>query len=254
MNKSDLLFYDAYEAFYQMASTSKAFKAFCIDAFGADFSQDGFSDLHQINLILPLIPQKEDVHLLDIGCGNGKMLGYLQQKTGAYIHGFDYAEYAIEFAQKQYTQQAEFRHGIIGEIEYPENTFDLIISMDTMYFAPDMTRFVSQVKKWLKPNGIFFVGYQEGDIISRTESSETTLLAQALRQNGIPYHVTDITVETYALLKKKRQAALRHQAAFKEEGNQDWFDMLIGQTDYILDDYPSFVQKMTRYIYIARKT
>ena len=39
--KEDLLFYDAYEEFYKMASTSETFRDFCIDAYGADFSQDG---------------------------------------------------------------------------------------------------------------------------------------------------------------------------------------------------------------------
>ena len=51
MNKKDLLFYDAYEAFYAMANKSVAFQAFCKDAFGADFSQDGFSNIEQIDKI-----------------------------------------------------------------------------------------------------------------------------------------------------------------------------------------------------------
>mgnify|MGYP003399963325 CR=1 FL=1 len=37
MSKSELLFYDAYEDFYTMAKESKAFRAFCKDAFGEDF-------------------------------------------------------------------------------------------------------------------------------------------------------------------------------------------------------------------------
>ena len=81
MDKSDLLFYDAYQEFYRMAAGSLAFQAFCKDAFGEDFSQDGFSDINQIDRILEYIPTGEDVHILDIGCGNGKMLGYLQKKT-----------------------------------------------------------------------------------------------------------------------------------------------------------------------------
>ena len=74
MNKKDLLFYDAYEGFYAMAKKSTAFQNFCNDAFGEDFSQDGFSDIKQINMILNYIPQGEEVHILDVGCGNGKML------------------------------------------------------------------------------------------------------------------------------------------------------------------------------------
>ena len=57
-----------------MGGKSDAFKAFCKDAFGKDFSQDGFSDIKQIDMILQYIPQRENVHILDIGCGNGKCL------------------------------------------------------------------------------------------------------------------------------------------------------------------------------------
>ena len=130
MKKSDLLFYDAYEEFYKMARVSKAFQAFCQDAFGEDFSQDGFSDIAQIDKILEYIPSGRDVHILDIGCGNGKMLGYLQKETGAYIHGFDYSEEAIGTAQALFHENAEFREGIIGQIEYPEGKFDVIHAHD----------------------------------------------------------------------------------------------------------------------------
>ena len=83
--KEDLLFYDAYEEIYKMASTSETFRDFCIDAYGADFSQDGFSDVKQIDMIVPFI-MNSDAHVLDIGCGNGKMIKYLGDKTGAHIH------------------------------------------------------------------------------------------------------------------------------------------------------------------------
>lgn len=158
MEKKELLFYDAYEAFYAMAGNSHAFHAFCMDAFGADFSQDGFSNIAQIDMILPYIPRYGDVQILDVGCGNGKMLSYLQKKTGAGIHGFDYSSEAISTAQRLFRENAEFKEGIIGEIEYPEGSFDVIISMDTMYFAKDMSAFAAQVRKWLKPGGVFFVG------------------------------------------------------------------------------------------------
>lgn len=126
MNKKELLFYDAYEAFYAMAKKSNAFQAFCRDAFGEDFSQDGFSNVEQIDMILQYIPQKDNVHILDIGCGNGKMLGYLQEKTEAHIYGFDYSEEAINTAQFLFPKNSEFKVGIIGEVDYPEEKFDLL--------------------------------------------------------------------------------------------------------------------------------
>lgn len=253
MNKKELLFYDAYEAFYAMAGQSKAFGDFCRDAFGEDFSQDGFSDIRQIERILPYIPRTGDVHILDIGCGNGKMLGYLQQKTSAAIHGFDYSEEAIRTAQSLFPENAAFRAGVIGEVNYPEESFDVIISMDTMYFAKDMAAFVTQIKRWLKPGGVFFVGYQEGDVLPKTENVDTTRLARALAENNLAYEATDITAQSYALLKAKRRSALAHQQAFEAEGRRDWFDMLMGQTDYADVPYEQFRTRMARYIYVIRK-
>ena len=254
MKKEELLFYHAYEEFYTMASKSNAFRKFCKDAFGEDFSQDGFSNINQINMILEYIPQKENVHILDIGCGNGKMLGHLQKNTGAYIHGFDYSEKAIQTAQSLFPVNAEFKEGIIGEIDYLEEQFDVIISMDTMCFAKDMCALVSQIKKWLKKDGVFFVGYQEGDVMPKTEGAHATLLTNALEKNGMDYKVTNITEQTYELLKHKRKAAILHQAEFEAEGHKNWFDMLMGQTECVSETFEEFKKKMARYIYVIRKS
>lgn len=249
----ELLFYDAYEEFYAMAGRSKAFQAFCIDAFGEDFSQDGFSDVHQIDLIMQYVPARDEVHILDIGCGNGKMLGYLQRKTGAYIHGFDYSEQAIKTAQALFPVNADFQQGIIGELDYPEEKFDVIISMDTLYFAKDMTAFVAQVKKWLRRDGVFFVGYQEGDVMPKTRDVQTTVLSNALDKNGMIYEVTDITKQTYELLQIKRKAALKYEAAFEAEGHKNWFELLMLQTECVMEPFEQFKEKMARYIYVIRK-
>lgn len=253
MNKGDLLFYSAYEEFYAMAEKSDAFKKFCHDAFGEDFSQDGFSDIEQIDKILQYVPKGDNVHILDIGCGNGKMLGYLQQKTGAFIHGFDYSEQAIETAKSLYPVKSEFREGIIGDMEYTEEQFDVVTSMDTMYFAKDMTDFVAQIKRWLKPDGVLFVGYQEGDVMPKTKDAHTTVLTEALRKNGMQYDVEDITEQVYALLLKKRATAEKHREEFEAEGHLNWYEMLVWQTEYAWVPFEVFKEKMARYIYVVRK-
>ncbi len=253
MEKDKLLFYNEYEQFYEMAEKSIAFQKFCFDSFGQDFSQDGFSDIEQIDMILPYIPAKEDVHILDVGCGNGKMLGYLQKKTGAFIHGFDYSQKAITNARTQFTQKAEFNVGIIGEIEYPDNFFDMVVSMDTMYFSKDMSAFAGQIKRWLKPDGVLFVGYQEGELVPRTIDENTTQLAKALKNNGMSFEAKNITKQTYDLLKKKRETAIIHKAEFENEGSIQWFDMLMMQTECAEGSYQQFEKEMARYIYVARK-
>ncbi|MBE6759521.1 MAG: class I SAM-dependent methyltransferase [Ruminococcaceae bacterium] len=253
MTRNELLFYNEYEQFYAMAAQSQAFHKFCRDACGQDFSQDGFSDIAQVDMILQHIPSGDDVHILDIGCGNGKMLGYLQERTGAFIHGFDFSSSAISHAQRLHPIRSDFRVGVMGQTEYPANSFDVIISMDTMYFAPDMTAFVGQIRSWLKADGVFFAGYQEGDVVPRTQDAERSLLAGALRANGMDYQVTDITRQTFELLKKKRGAALAHKDEFIAEGNGMWFDMLMLQTECAQREYHEFAAEMARYIFTAVK-
>lgn len=155
-------------------------------------------------------------------------------------------------AKHLFPWKSEFREGVIGEIEYGPEVFDVIISMDTMYFAEDMESFVSQIKRWVKRDGVFFVGYQEGDVIPKTKNAHTTVLAQALEKNGMGYEVLDITEQTYELLKKKRMAAIAHQAGFETEGYAEWFDMLIGQTEIATGSIENFKEKMARYIYVVR--
>ena len=246
-----LLFHSAYEAFYTMAQTSRAFAAYCREAFGEDFSQDGFSDVDQIARVLPHVQPRESLQLLDVGCGNGKMIAWLQKRLGGSIHGFDYAAPAIATANELH--KGDFRVGVMGEIDYPENSFDLITSLDTLYFAPDMTAFVGQLKRWLKPGGVLFVLYQEGDVQPRTANADTTVLAQALRLHGMAFRVEDITRECYDLLRHKRACAQKYRADFLAEGNGQWYDMLIGQTDYAQEPYEVFRQKMARYVFVARK-
>ena len=253
MEQDNLLFYNEYEQFYEMAQSSEAFRHFCEEAFGNDFSQDGFSDTSQVNRILQYIPTDRQARILDIGCGNSKMLGYLQKKTGAYIYGFDYSQNAIDTARATFKTDSDFKQACIGEIDYPAGTFDVIVSMDTMYFAPDMAAFTDQIMKWLKKGGTFFTCYQEGDVVPKTENADTSQLAQILRHKSIHYDCTDITRESYDLLLRKKKAAISLKYEFEREGNGDWCDMLIAQTEYADRPFEEYRKELARYVYVVRK-
>ena len=87
----------------------------------------------------------------------------------------------------------------------------------------------------------------------KTQDTYSTALAKALTENGISFEVSDISEESYKLLLKKRAAALAHEREFVEEGNEEWFHMLISQTDYANEPFNIFSGKMARYIYVIRK-
>lgn len=251
--KEDLLFYSAYQDFYKMAATSEVFKKYCMRAFGADFSQDGFSDLKQLKKLLRTVTLDKSSCVLDIGCGNGKMLEYIHNKTGAKIYGFDYSETAIESAHKRMSNIGNFMVSLIGEADYPSDKFDLITSMDTIYFAIDMVTFVAQIYNWLKKGGSFICGYQEGDVMDKTEDFNTTNLAKAFKANGYKYEAINYTKETYEMLKHKRKVILEMEEEFFINGLELWYEVVKGQTESVKVPFSEYQKNNARYIYILKK-
>lgn len=76
---------------------------------------------------------------------------------------------------------------------------------------------------------------------------------KTLLDKKIDFDSIDITRETYDMLLHKRVIANLFEKEFAEEGNIDWFNMLIGQTEYANRPYEEFAKVMSRYIYIVRK-
>lgn len=89
--------------------------------------------------------------------------------------------------------------------------------------------------------------------MAKTENMHTTALAEALRENDMPYKAFDITAQTYELLVRKRNIAILHRSCFEKEGFGEWFDLLMTQTECVKDGYERFKEVMARYIYIAGK-
>lgn len=243
------MFYSAYEDFYSMTAKSDAFGEYCREAFGEDFSQDGFSDISQIKRIMDMFPERPHLHILDIGCGSGKLLDYLKQKLSCHIHGFDYSENAIKIAKLINDSNSDFRVGVMDETDYPDESFDVVLSMDSIYFTQDMPSLVRKIFRWLKPNGVFIAGYQEGDVMPKTESADTSEIAKSFRKNGIDYSFEDITPDTYDLLLRKREVIQKYKSRFEDEGISMWYDVVLHQTDSALVPFEEYRQNNARYIF-----
>jgi SAM-dependent methyltransferase len=237
-----------YEDFYDMAARSEVFAEYCKAVFGMDFSQDGFSDIDQINDIIRLTGIKQGDQVLDIGCGNGKMAEYIADKTGAAVYGFDYSKNAIESAllRTKGKDSLHYEVGAIGGKQYPSDKFDVIISVDTMYFAPDLTAFVGQIRDWLKPDGIFITYYGEGPVYKISADADSTELALALKENKFPYKALDYTRAHFDLLKRKRRAALDMKENFINS-NQEFYNTYIINQSIDLDmDYMEFIKSFNK--------
>ncbi len=255
MNKRKLRFYKGYEYFYKRLEKNKFFSTYCERVFGIDFSQDGFSDIGQITELLKLAEIKSDDKVLDIGCGNGKLAEYIAGQTGATVYGFDYSSYAIRNARKRTKGKKDlvFEPGLIGEKDYPVDFFDVIISVDTMYFAPDINQFVQQLYGWLKPGGVFLAFYGEGSFDIKSKSMDETPLAAAFCSNHITYEGLDFTHQHFELMKRKREVISSMREEFLNSNISFYYQASVGQSVDPNMPFEEFIKKHDRFLYIARK-
>ena len=195
--------------------------------------------------------------ILDVGCGNGKMVEYIVNKTNATAYGFDYSQNAIDHAYSRTKSKQDkliFQVGLIDEIAYANNFFDQILSVDTMYFTNDMVQLVNKIYNWLKPNGTFIAYYSEGHLSKKTTDENNTQLAIALKQLNIEYEVIDYTKNHFELMKHKRLVAENMKSDFANCNLEDYYDAAIGQSISNDMTFEEFKKTYNRYMYIVKKT
>lgn len=77
----------------------------------------------------------DDAAILDVGCGKGFMLhDFLELMPGARVAGIDISSYAIENAIE--TVKPFLRIGDAQSLPYPDRSFDLVISINTVHNLP----------------------------------------------------------------------------------------------------------------------
>ena len=106
---------------------------------------------------------KEDSHILDIGCGGGANIARLLQRAPkGMVHGVDYSPVSVAKSSKVNAKAiAEGRCKIVEasvtQLPFKEASFDLITAFETIYFWPDIEHCFDEVKKALKPGGMFVI-------------------------------------------------------------------------------------------------
>ena len=99
--------------------------------------------------------------VLDLGCGEGGFVVALREK-GARVVGVDLSMDALEIARVQLLARPSLGPpGILGQVEghhlpFPDNTFDLVTSVDTLEHIPDLPGFFREVNRVLKKGGRFY--------------------------------------------------------------------------------------------------
>ena len=96
-----------------------------------------------------------DLRVLEIGCGLGTD-GAQFAKAGAIYTGVDLTDAAVDLARKRFelfNLPGEFRTADAENLDFPDNSFDLVYSHGVLHHTPDTERAVREVHRVLKPGG-----------------------------------------------------------------------------------------------------
>jgi ubiquinone/menaquinone biosynthesis C-methylase UbiE len=102
-------------------------------------------------------------HILDIGCGGGRNVArILQRAREGKVCGLDYSETSVEKTRRLNRRairegRAEIRLGSVSQNPWPDNSFDIVTAFETVYFWPDLVEDLREVRRTLKPGGVFFI-------------------------------------------------------------------------------------------------
>ncbi len=220
---------DFYEKYYAVVSQSQAHRAFCERVFGRDLCQHGFADLEQLDLLMQVTHLGPAHRVLDLGCGNGMIAEYLSDCTGAHVTGLDYIPQAVQQAQERSAAKSDrlaFVTGDINRLDLAPAAFDVILSIDTMYFSEDYAATIRALKAALSPAGQMAILFSHGrepwipidEFPKETLPPDKTPLAAALLANDLPFHTWDLTSRDYALALRRKEVLLDLKPQFEAEG------------------------------------
>jgi SAM-dependent methyltransferase len=233
-----------YERFYAKVPSSPVHALFCQRAFGLDLGQHGFADLAQLDALVEATDLRADQQVLDLGCGHGQITEYLSDRTGAHVTGLDFIPEAIRLARERTAAKAgrlAFVVGDLNALDSPACQFDVILSIDTVYFSQDYARTVGQLAAALRPDGQMAFLYSCGweppappeAFDAATLAPEQTPLSKALRANGIGFRAQDWTAADCRLARSRRRHLEELEPQFRAEGLDFVYENRLGEAQGI---------------------
>lgn len=97
--------------------------------------------------------------VLDVGCGTGASALPAAELVGSSgkVLGVDLADKILEKARAKAAQRrlqnVEFRLGDMTDLRFPQNHFDAIVSVFSVFFVPDMEALVGELWRMVKSGG-----------------------------------------------------------------------------------------------------
>lgn len=135
-------------------------------------SQHGLSGAGEWHELEKMLPDFKDKDVLDLGCGYGWHCIYAIEHGARTVIGIDSSTKMIETARtKPHADKITYKIESIEHMDFPQNSFDVVMSSLTFHYIASFDDICIRVKKCLRKGGDFvfsvenpvFTAYGTGD-------------------------------------------------------------------------------------------
>jgi SAM-dependent methyltransferase len=101
--------------------------------------------------------------ILEVACGAGQGLGYLS-KIAKSLNAGDYSEKILEIARGHYGNRITLKQFDAQNIPYKDNSMDVIILFEAIYYLPSVEKFVNECRRVLRDKGKVLIATANKDL------------------------------------------------------------------------------------------
>ncbi len=183
---------------------------------GWTFMNYGFVPLAPEDAVLKLAPEDEpnrlfiqlyrralhhvdvrDGDVLEVGCGRGGGCSYIARYLGPRsVCGVDLSRKAVFFCRRKHSHPVlRFKVGDSERLPFKDGSFSAVVNIESSHCYPDLDRFLSEVKRVLRPGGSFHIA-------DFRERPQVESFHEALRRSGMKIEAGgDITDNVMAAMR-----------------------------------------------------
>lgn len=174
------------------------------------FNDRDHLDLHLARSIQILASDHKFKKILDVGCGTGRLVRFLNQK-GFETLGCDPSKEAVNFAKK--INSKSIKKAPATKLPYKTSSFDLVTSISVIEHLKqkEAEKFLNEAKRVLKPNGYIFI------ITPNFSSPFRYILGKRWFAYSDPTHINFFTPKSIKVLLTNcgyKNIKFRHKSAY----------------------------------------
>lgn len=203
---------------------------------GIDLSQYSMLTAQQYQYLENEVADYQAPTILDIGCGIGRIAWSIANKTGCKAYGIDIIVDLIKEGKEAFAEKVEIKLGDYDSPPWHEPMFDVIYSVDSLYFSKDLCATIGKLNQLLKPNGkiiLFWTELVDKESDLERLSPDKTTLAVALNKHGLKYEYKNYTEQEIEYWAKSKIAVEALKDEFIREGEQEYIERFTSEVEHI---------------------